>query len=288
MRALKHSWRSGRSGVSGAVTAVMLLLIITSVVSIVMVAFVPVWGESDETQHMRLTLEQFYSLRENIDAQILRQSPITASSKMTLGNEPNAVFGMYETAGKLVSNPFEGGLSVYNSTDPTDLYGVSKGNVTFTSQNAYISDQSYVYEQGAVLVRGRSGEAAMRVPPHFGAVKDALGNLEVTMLFISLSGDFASFAGTANIVLETRLVTSDHNVYEGGDWSLGKDISLNLTTPHVAAWASYFNDTLTRPLTNLTPGTDFSITTGPEWVRLDLSGVKKMDLAVAIIETRLK
>jgi len=128
----------------------------------------------------------------------------------------------------------------------------------------------------------------MRVPPHFGAVKDALGNLEVTMLFISLSGDFASFTGTENIVLETRLVTSDHNVYEGGEWSLGKDISINLTTPHVAAWAGYFNDTLTRPLTNLTAGTDFSITAGPGWVRLDLSGVKKMDLAVAILETRLK
>jgi hypothetical protein len=288
LRTIKHVWRRDGTGVSGAVTAVMLLLIITSVVSIVMTVFVPVWGEADEAQHMRLTLEQFYSMRENIDAQILRESPITASSKITLGNEPNALLGLYKTTGRLVANPFFGSLAVYNTTDPTDLYAFSRGNVTFTSQNAYIAQQSYIYEQGAILVSGRTGESAMRVPPHFGASKNADGNLSVTMLFVSLGGDFTSFTGTETIILETTLVNRDENTYEGGEWDLGKDISLNLTTPYPAAWARYFNETLSQPLTNMTTPADFSLTSGAGWVRLDLKAVKRMELGVAVVEMRIK
>ena len=288
MRTVKNRWKRDRTGVSGAVTAVMLLLIITSVVSIVMTIFVPIWGEADEAQHMRATLEQFYSLRENIDAQILRESPITASSKITLGNEPNALLGLFKTTGRLVSNPFNGSLSVYNTSDPTDLFAMSRGNITFTSQNAFVPQQAYVYEQGAVLVTGPSGEAAMRVPPHFGASRDATGNLSITMLFISLGGDFSSFAGTENVILETKLSTRDANTYEGGEWDLGKDISINLSTPYKAAWARYFNETLTQPLTNLTAGTDFNVSIGAGWVRLDLNDVKRMELEVAVVKARIR
>jgi len=288
MRTMKRAWRMDGAGVSGAVTAVMLLLIITSVASIILTVFVPIWAEADESQHMRQTLEQFYSMRENIDAQILQDNPIQASSKITLGNEPNAVLGLYRTAGRLAANPFNGSLSVYNATDQTDLFALSRGNVTFTSQNSYIPQRSYVFEQGAVLVAGPGGAAAIRVPPHFDASKDAVGHLEVTMMFVSIGGDFSSFSGTENVIVESNLLTRDQNVYEGGSWDLGRDISVNLTTPYAGAWASYFNETLTSPLTNLTAGVDFNITTAPGWVRLDLNGVRRMDLGVAVVETKIK
>ena len=277
-----------RFAVSGAVTAVMLLLIITGVLSIIINIFVPIWGEADESQHMRVSLEQFYAMRENVDAQILSQNPITASSKVTLGNEPNALLGLYKTAGRLASNPFNGSLSVYNRTDPTDLFAMSRGNVTFTSQNSYIPQQSYVFEQGAILVSGTSGRAAMRVPPHFGASKNAAGDLSLTMLFVSVGGDFSSFSGTENVILESKLVTRDDNTYEGAEWDLGRDISVNLTTLYVDAWVGYFNDSLTQPLTNLTAGIDFTISTGAGWVRLDMFGVKRMALGVAVVEMRIK
>src|SRR5512137_1979676 len=112
----------------------MLLLIISSVISIVMLVFVPAWGESDESQHMRQTLEQFYSLRENIDAQVLRESPVAASSKITLGNAPSALLGFSKSTGRIVSNPFNGSLTVHNMTDTTDLFALSRGNITYTSQ----------------------------------------------------------------------------------------------------------------------------------------------------------
>jgi hypothetical protein len=288
MKKIKHVWRRDGAGVSGAVTAVMLLLIITSVVSIVMTFFVPIWGEADESQHMRQALEQFYAMRENVDAQILQPSPIMASSKITLGNEPNALLGMYRTAGRLAANPFNGSLSVYNTTDQTDLFALSRGNVTFTSQNAYIPQRSYIFEQGAVLVANPRGEAAMRVPPHFAASKDATGDLSLKMLFVSVGGDFSSFAGTENVIVESNLLTRDENVYEGAEWELGRDISINLTTPYIGAWASYFNETLTEPLTNLTAGADFNMTTGAGWVRLDLNNVKRMDLGIAVVEMKIK
>jgi hypothetical protein len=288
MRTIKRAWNGDGAGVSGAVTAVMLLLIITSVISIIITFFVPIWAEADESQHMRQTLEQFYALRENIDAQIIQDNPIQASSKITLGNEPNALLGLYRTAGRLAANPFNGSLSVYNTTDPTDLFALSRGNVTFTSQNTYIPQRSYVFEQGAVLVAGPGGDAAMRVPPHFDASKDATGDLAITVLFISVGGDFSSFSGTENVIVESNLLTRDHNVYEGGEWELGRNISINLTTPYFRAWAAYFQETLTEPLTNLTEGADFNLTTGAGWVRLDLVDVKRMDLGVAVVETRIK
>jgi hypothetical protein len=288
MRTIKKTWGRDGAGVSGAVTAVMLLLIITSVVSIIITFFVPVWAEADESQHMRLTLEQFYSMRENIDAQILQENPIKASSKITLGNEPNALLGLYRTAGRISANPFNGSLSVYNTTDQTDLFALSRGNVTFTSQNSYIPQRSYIFEQGAVLVAGPSGSAAMRVPPHFDATKDAVGHLSLTMMFISVGGDFSSVSGTENVIVESNLLTRDQNVYEGGEWDIGKDISINITTPYPLAWASYFNETLTEPLTNLTEGSDFDLTAANGWVRVDLKDVRRMDLGVAVVETSVK
>ena len=287
MRGRKFAWNADRGAISGAVTAVMLLLIISSVVSIVMVVFVPAWGESDETQHMRVTLEQFYSLRENIDAQVLRQSPVAASSKITLGNAPSALLGFSKSTGRIVSNPFNGSLTVHNLTDQTDLFALSRGNITYTSQNSYLDQQSYVYEQGAILVAGPK-DAAMRAPPHFGVSRGEGGNLTVSMLFVSVSGDFSSFTGTENAIVETRLVARDANIYEGGEWMLGQNITLDLTTPYPATWARYFNETLLAPLTNLTWQTEYNISTGPNFIRLDLIRVVKLDLGVAVMDVRIK
>ncbi|MEM4728786.1 MAG: hypothetical protein QXH42_03355 [Thermoplasmata archaeon] len=277
---------NGRA-VSGAVTAVMLLLIISSVLSLVIMYYVPVWGEIDENQHMRETLEQFYALRENIDAQILRESPVSVSTRVTLGREPSALLGFSKTAGRLVLNPFNDSLAVYNTDDPGDVYVRSRGSVSFFSQNAYISQQTYIYEQGAVLVSGGS-DAAMRAPPHFSASRGAAGNLSASMLFVSLTGDYTSLAGTENVVVETRVVSKDWNVYEGAEWSLGKNISVNLTTTSPGAWARYFNETLSRPVTNLTMGADYSIETGDGWVRLELKAVTRLELCVAVVEARVR
>jgi len=287
VRGRKFAWRKDRRGISGAVTAVMLLLLISSVLSIVMVVFIPAWGESDETQHMRVTLEQFYSLRENMDAQVLRESPVAASSKITLGNAPSALLGFSKSTGRLVSNPFNGSLTVHNSSDPTDLFALSRGNITYTSQNSYLDQQSYVYEQGAILVAGPK-DAAMRAPPHFGVSRGEGGNLTVSMLFVSVSGDFSSFTGTENAIVETRLVARDANIYEGGEWMLGQNITLDLTTPYPATWARYFNETLLAPLTNLTWQTEYNISTGPNFIRLDLIRVVKLDLGVAVMDVRIK
>ena len=287
MRQRKFAWKRDRGAISGAVTAVMLLLIISSVISIVMVVFVPVWGESDESEHMRRTLEQFYSLRENIDAQVLRDSPVATSSKITLGNAPSALLGFSRSTGRIVSNPFNGSLSVHNLTDPADIFALSRGNLTYTAQNSYLDEQSYIYEQGAILVAGPR-DAAMRAPPHFGVSQDDGGNLSVSMLFVSISGDYSSFTGTENAVIETRLVVRDANIYEGGEWVLGRDIRLNLTTPHPGAWARYFNSTLKTPLTNLTWQTQYNITVGADFVSLDLMKVKRLDLGVAVVEVRIK
>jgi hypothetical protein len=286
VRLVKSGWAGERGGISGAVTAVMLLLIITAVISIVMTVFVPIWGEADESQHMRVTLEQFYSLRENIDAQVLSESQLTASSKITLGNAPSALLGFSKTTGRLVSNPFDGQLSVYNSSDPGDIFALSRGNISFRSQNSYLDQQSYIYEEGAILVAGPSG-AAMRAPPHFGMSKDPGGNLTASMLFVSIAGDFASFAGTENAIIETRLLTQDHNVYENGEWDLGRNITVNLTTAYPAAWVKYLNDTLMAPLTNLTWQTDYNITSGAGWVSLDLISVKKLDLGIAVVTVKI-
>jgi len=287
MKGGNHRWSNDRGAISGAVTAVMLLLIISSTLSIVMSIYVPAWGEADEADHMRTTLEQFYSLRENIDAQVLRDSPVTASTKITLGLVPNALFGMSQTTGRVVSNPFNGSLAVYNSTDSSDVYARCRGNVTFTSQNSYQSQQTYVYEQGAVLVAS-GGQAAMRAPPHFGIAKDSAGNLSVSLLFVSLGGDFQSTAGTDNIVLETKKSSSDHNIYEGADWDLGKDLSINMSTPYTAAWVKYFNDTLGRPTSGLVSPANYNIATGSGWVRLDIFSVRRLDIAIAIIEVRIR
>jgi len=236
---------------------------------------------------MRATLEQFYSLRENIDSQILRESPVTASSKLTLGNAPSALLGFSKTTGRIVNNPFDGTLRVHNTTDPGDLFALSRGNITYTSQNSYIAQQSYIYEQGAILVAGSHG-AAMRAPPHFGVTRGPFGNLSVSMLFVSVGGDYSSFTGTENAIIETRLIAKDHNVYEGGEWLLGRNITVNLSTPHAPAWARYFNETLRAPLTNLTWGADYSLTSGAGWVRLDLVSVQRLDLGVAVVEVRVK
>jgi hypothetical protein len=283
----RHRWSNDRGAISGAVTAVMLLLIITSVLSIMMSVYVPVWGEADEADHMRTTLEQFYSLRENIDAQVLRDTPVTASTKLTLGLEPNALFGMSKTTGRIVSNPFNGSLAVYNSTDPSDVYARCRGNITFMSQNSYQAQQTYIYEQGAVLVAS-GGMAAMRAPPHFGVAKDSAGNLSVSILFVSLGGDFQSTAGTDNVILETKKTSSDHNIYEGADWELGKDLSINMSTRYVAAWAKYYNDTLGRPTSGLMCPTNYNVTAGINWVRLDIFAVRHLDIAIAIIEVRIR
>jgi hypothetical protein len=174
-----------------------------------------------------------------------------------------------------------------NSTEQNDTQGMARGFLEFSSQNTYFVNQKLRYENGALIVI-QEGRAVMKAGPHFEAHREPDGSLTSSITLISISGVAGSRTGTGDIRMDSTLNVYDVTSYSGGDWALGKSLSLNLTTPYPSVWADYFNTTLGRERTGLLQGTDYSVTVWSGGVNATMRNLNRMDLGIAVMEMQLE
>jgi hypothetical protein len=153
----------------------------------------------------------------------------------------------------------------------------------YSSQNTYFLDQRLRYENGA-LIMVQEGRTVMKAGPHFEAMREADGNLSATISMMSLSGAAGTRTGVGDIRIESTLSVYDVTTYSGGDWALGKSLSLNLTTRYPDVWAGFFNDTLGRPRAGLVQGTDYTVSLWSGGVNATLFNVNRLELGIAVVE----
>jgi hypothetical protein len=285
-RLRKQSWRTDEKAASGIVVTLLILLVAAGALSMFMAIYVPIWGKDTESSQMKNIQTQMLGLKQNIDLQILNQKSSTITTRITIGDDGGPLFHLTRTQGSLVFKPNAGLYIVTNTTDHNDSQGLGRGYLDYSSSNRYYVDQTYRYENGALLVI-QEGSAVMKAAPHFNARRDIDGNFTASITIVSLTGSNGSRAGTGDVQVGSTLAVYDVNSYFEGDWALGRSVSFNLTTDYPAVWADFFNATLNAPDTGLVMGTDFKVSVWPGGVNATLVNLNRMDLGIAVVDMQM-
>jgi len=286
-RTVKLGWRRDRRGASGVVVTLLVLLVAAGALSMFMSVYVPIWGKDTEAKQMKRIQTQMLSLKESIDMQVLAGKSSTLVTRLTLGDDGGPVFHLTRAPGSMALAPESGLYLVCNRTDGSDCQGMARGSLEYNSQNTYFVDQRLRYENGALLVV-QEGRTVMKASPHFEALREMDGSLTASISLMSLNGAAGTRSGTGDIRVESTLNVYDVTSYSGGNWALGKSLSLNLTTQYPAVWAAFFNDTLGRERAGLVQGTDYSVSLWSGGVNATMYNVNRLELGIAVVDVLLE
>ena len=244
LRILKNS----NNGVVGIVVAVLLIGLLVTFISIIQLYYVPKWMKEKEAEHMTLVSNQFSQLKFAIDSQIalgaLGKTGIPMTSPFTLGSTELPFF---------VSMPAYGHLDIIDNVcnitidaidgDPPKTY--SLGIIRFSSINAYLEDQSFVYESGAIITSQTEGNI-VAVKPFFKPSQFTIDplNLKINFTLINIS----SIGGktTSQTSTDTTAIQTEYSPIKPNPYNIIIDdvVTITIVTSYPNAWDLFINSTL--------------------------------------------
>ncbi|AKB26909.1 hypothetical protein MSSIT_0190 [Methanosarcina siciliae T4/M] len=290
------SFCSSEYGVSSAVAAALLLGIIVATMTTIQLNYVPVWKEDAEYAHMSNVWQDMSRLKSNVDIlaagiEINPDARIVLNSPIRVGGSDVPFIGGTTTGGTLAVNNEISGLSIIITTDnATTEYnsGTSlfyTGTVTYHPTNSHYVDETYCYENGALII-SRNGRSMMKLSPGIVLERDT-GSVNLSVRAVTLDGNQRVMA--SNSIEDIRL-TSEYftPLFDlTGIEQFFNITSANLTvyTGNQEAWERYFENSARE--VNLQKGTDYNITNGTYTVTLSLSPEDE-DLYVNIYKAAIK
>ncbi|WP_235284242.1 hypothetical protein [Methanosarcina sp. 1.H.A.2.2] len=243
--------------------------------------YVPIWKEDAEYAHMSDVWQDMTRFKSNVDilAAGLEMNPnarIVLNNPVQLGGADVPFLGGMKTGGTLaVNNDVSGMLIVvaddqvgYNSNN-TLAY---TGTVSYRPTNIHYVDETYCYENGALIV-ARDNRSMMKLSP--GIVLEngtGISSVNLSVRAVTLEGKRGVMA--SNTIEDIRLTSEDFGpVYplnNANETVKANVTSVNLTiyTENTEAWEKYFED-LAREST-LQKGTDYDLSTDPHMVTFSL------------------
>lgn len=137
------------------------------------------------------------------------------------------------------------------------------GTLLFEGRNARFVDQTFILENGA-LILDQGGDSVMLVPPVFHAARVGTA-VSLTVSLPSLAGDAGSIAGASLVGLSTN--TLQQAALEGS----APDLTMSVQTRHAGLWADLWRDRLDA-VPGLVEGMHYDITTTASQATLTLDG----------------
>jgi hypothetical protein len=152
---------------------------------------------------------------------------------------------------------------LYNTTMGTlggtrpqlNLTTIGSGVLTMKSDYNFMVDQSYIYDNGAVILKQEDGEVFKVAPPIFYDKNNITDDLKISFQTVILTGDYI-VGGNG---LETINVVSTASAYKASGLT-EEIVIIKTTTPELyEIWLSYFSDLMDFVNNNDTNGDCFNI-----------------------------
>jgi len=257
-------------GVASTIGTIMSLMVFLTAMGMFTNQFVPVWMSDNESAHMSTVIQQFVTMKSQIDGVIADNAnslvaPTPLFAPITLSAPGIPVFAG-PTAGVLAFHPkstydrpsfnvsFEAeGYSLGPLND-----GHSGGDIDLYCPNRYYIEQHVAYENGAVIVNQTDGEfiiAGIQL-----SVSNYIAGTEtsrvVKLTQISMMGQNKTLGGMGSKGVNIDLMYADTSVYNS---TLGSDIVITIVSAHGYAWSTFFETALNNTFSDLTYGTDFTV-----------------------------
>jgi hypothetical protein len=239
MKKIKRNIKNSDHGVVGIIVTLMIIGLFVSALAMVQTVFVPKWMEQKEAEHMDEVANQFTQLKFAIDTlSLVGEENIPVSTPVTLGSEEMPFLTTMRSYGDLSILPNNCKIIITYKTQSDPPNEVSDpfiiGTIMYSSSNAYYMDQTYVYENGALILKQQSSDV-MSIQPSLSVLLKK--DLSLTVFKISEIGDKTSAGGYGTYPVQTRFI--DSTVYNYYDVK-----SIEIETTYHNAWLSFLEDIL--------------------------------------------
>lgn len=283
-----EAFKKSESGVAVAVAAALLLGIIVAAMTTVQVHYVPVWKEDAEYAHMSDVWQDMAQFKSNVDilaagAEMNPNSRITLNNPIQMGGADVPFIGGMKTGGTLAVNSDISGMLIvvdddmggYNSN--TTLFYT--GSVSYRPTNINYVDETYCYENGALIV-ARNGRSMMKLSPGI-VLENGAGNSSVNLSVRAVTLDGKRGVMGGNSIEDIRITSQDFGTVYDGEYVNGNNtvkanvtsVDLTIYTENTEAWEKYFEDSAEE--IHLQEGTDYNITNETYIVKFSLSPENK-------------
>ena len=233
---------SSNEGVAGILVALLLIGLFFSAIAFVQSVYVPQWMSQKESEHMGDVANQFSQLKFSIDTlSVLNQPNSQISNPITLGSDEMPFLNTMRSYGSLNLLPNDYKISIkhkYSAVEKTYILGAIK----YDADNSYYIDQSYVYENGALIMSQPSGDI-VAVQPAFTVVDTT--DLSFDIIRLVGVGGKTSASGYGTYPIQTKFSSSETHRINGVE-------QITIFNSHLNAWYNFFNDVLTDSALNFT------------------------------------
>jgi len=270
-------FKNSNDGVAGVVIAVLLVGLFLSFIAFIQAVYVPQWIEQEQAKHMGDIGNQFAHLKFSIDTLSITNQPNSQISiPMTLGTDEISFMKSIRSYGSLNVLPNDYKITIIEKDDDTSSYIL--GSLKYDSQNTHYIDQSYTYENGALILSQAKGDV-MVIQPSLSVV-DA-EDLSFELIKLVGFGNKTSASGYGTYPVKTKY----YNSFEKNIYNVEK---IKIQSQYTSPWKKFINDTFINSALNFSVDdtnlqNEFIIT----FYDTDDANLPKLELKVTEIEIQI-
>ena len=273
-----HSLYRSDSALATTISMVLVIALIASVITIIHVSYVPEWKTDAEHVHMDDVWDDMSNLKSNIDIlsvalAIDPNSKISMSTPIKMGGGSIPIVGSGKSSGSLSIKDKKCSMKIVAGINDTGL--LELGTITYRSNNNYYIDQTFEYENGALIV-AQNNNSLMKLSPGI-SIQNNSGNINVSINAIEITGNERRISSNTieEVYLDTGTSTDmsfNNNPYES--------VQIVINTEYPDAWERLFNSTASNADLVYGSGNDYTITSNSTSVTFDLTGDAGNDINI--------
>jgi hypothetical protein len=241
-----RTFERSEAAVSTVVSAVLMLGIIVAVFTVIHVSYIPEWRTGAEQSHMADVYYDMSVLKSNIDILSVANanapvSIMSFSTPIRAGSGSIPIVSPGRSSGMLGIRPESSGIRITANNTLLSYDSESSlrnlGTVFYASDNTYFVDQTYAYENGA-LILAQKDLSIMKQSPSMAIRRTDNGtNITIDINAIQIPGPSGAISSNSVEEVRTRynssvvLYTEEH---------LFTDLTLTMDTAYPSAWEEFF------------------------------------------------
>jgi hypothetical protein len=168
---------------------------------------------------------------------------ITLNIPLHIGSWKMPLTGPTMFTGSVSVNTDRCKMTITPENDSNKAKVINCGTIAYHSNNKYYVDQTFKYENGA-LILAQKEQSVMKLYPSIRVSEVSSGNYSFSINAVEVRGlaDTLSSNSDGSIYLEGCAFVS---LYDSDDYGNVESFVLTIDTDHPDAWETYFNEMLT-------------------------------------------
>lgn len=259
----RKDFLNSESAAATVIAAVLLLSLVFTIFAFVNVAYIPEWKNDAEKLHMSEVQKDMIELKYMADVATsfmpldpnYSSHPFSVTIPFSMGGGEIPILEPSKSSGTLSINkePCNIIITLNNSSISNETHKCR--GITYFSNNEQYVNQTYRYENGAVIL-SQGKKSLMKHSPNFIEIMSKNNSYNFSIQTISIMGDSKSISSNSDLSLRIEGFNFTP-VYDSYDTGNINSFNCTIQTEYPEAWRSYLNKTAEGK--NLEYGIDYAL-----------------------------